>query len=52
MSNENGKLKHRWFIGVIPLPIIIQEPVINYWLFEDGDRVLLENNDNAILENN
>jgi hypothetical protein len=40
---NNGKLVHRVFVGVVPEP---EEQV--YFVFENGDGVLLENNDKVI----
>lgn len=47
-----GRLKHRIFIGVIPLPVVTDPPTpASTWLLENGDTLLLENSDTAILEN-
>ena len=46
---SNGKLLHRIFIGVY-CPPVITPTTQDIWVFENGDGVLLENNDNLILE--
>jgi len=46
---SNGKLIHRIFVGVYTPPEVIP-PTSDRWLFENGDGVLLENNNNLIQE--
>lgn len=43
-----GRLKYRIEIGVVAAPDPPIETV--YWVFEDGENALLENEDNLITE--
>ena len=46
---NNGKLIHRIYIGVY-CPPVVTPPSDDRFVFENGDGVLLENNDNLIKE--